>query len=590
MLSDHKMTMATPPRLLLSLALSLCLIGCGGSGTSTTTAPVQVTPPVSPPPPPPPAAISAAFKTQSATVRFLSKATFGATQSQINTLSGTEVSQWLVSEFNKPAFDYSAAVRTKLASLPVAEQLFSNYVVDSFMNNAIAGNDQLRARIVLALSEMIVVSSTGQLDDAPRMMADYIDILGANAFGNFRDLLNDITYSPAMGRYLTYLANEKGDPSTGRVPDENYARELLQLFTLGLVELNLDGTQTKDTNGDVIEIYTNEDITGLARVFTGFSVENSLFHHIFRDRNSWFDAMIIFPEYHSNLEKTFLGTTIPANTAGDQSIKTALDTIFAHKNIAPFVSRQLIQRLVTSHPKPEYVQRVASAFEAGRYNLPDGTIVGTGQRGDMRALISAVLLDANAVRTPDITPADFGKVSEPMIRFFQWARAFGETNPDVADEYNLENLSRDLGQHPFGSPSVFNFFRPGYIAPNTKTGTQSLTMPELQIVNESTAIGYINFINSFIYGWSANRSGSIVAGVTPDYAVIENLASDPTALVDKLDLILTGNQLHAATKTRIIALLAEIPDQNGTDNSGAFSRLAVATSMVMTAPETMVQK
>ena len=510
----------------------------------------------------------------------------------MDSLTGTKVSAWLQAEFNKPATTYLPRLITEAAALPADEDLESRRITDLFLDAAIAGDDQLRQRMMFALSEIIVVSNIGQLDNFPLTMAHYMDILSTHAFGNYRELLEEVTYTPAMGVYLTYLANEKGDSDTGRVPDENYARELMQLFTIGLVELNLDGTPKLDGQGQTIETYDNSDITGLAKVFTGISLENSEFFRLFRDKTDFYKPMIVFDDYHSDLEKTFLTVTIPANTPGVQSIDMALDEIFNHPNMAPFLSRQLIQRFVTSHPKPAYVGRVAAAFESGTYILPDGISVGTGQRGDLKATIAAVLLDDNAVRSPAAAPNDFGKVREPILRFAQWARAFNETTPDVNNEIWLygEIAEQLLGQHPFRAKHVFNFFRPGYVAPGTATGDAGLTAPEFEIINESTSISVINFMNGFIYSFSPTEDDDEDAGVNADYTAELAIADDAQALVDRLDLLLTGNSLRQDTKDRIVQLLGEIPVRAGTETEDKISRVTVATSMVMTAPGYLVQR
>jgi len=571
----------------LILTIPLLLSACGGSGGSTT---------APPPPPPPPAQNSKAFKTQASTQQFLARATFGATSGEITSLTGTEVSDWILTEFNKQPTNYRSRVTALVAALPDDEMLFANSLTYIFFDEAIAGEDQLRQRMVLALSEIIVVSSFGDLDAYPEAMAFYVDILSDNAFGNYRDLLEEITRSPAMGIYLTYLANEKGDMATGRVPDENYARELLQLFAIGLNELELDGTVKTDGQGQPIETYDNDDITGLAKVFTGLSTQGSNFYDIFgncTDRNicpQFHQPMVMFDEFHSPLEKQFLGLTIPPNTLGDASIDMALDEIFNHPNVAPFVSRQLIQRFVTSDPDPAYVRRVATAFETGRFTLPDGRSVGTSARGDLRATLAAVLLDDNALRLPSEVPDDFGKVREPMLRFIHWARAFGETTPDASEEFFLVNTTFGLGQHPFRSNSVFNFFRPGYVAPGTATGAAGITAPELQITNESTAISYINFMNAFIYNFSPTEPDDPDAGVNGDYTRQIGLADDASALINDLDLLLTGGQLRTETKTRMTELMNEIPIGVDTADEDRLSRVLIAISMVMTTPEYLVQR
>ncbi len=564
------------------------LAACGGGSTPA--------PPPPPTPPPPPKQVSPGFKTETSTAQFLSRATFGATKVQINGLTDTEVSDWILAEFNKQPTLYRTRITDLIQALPQGELLFVSSVTNLYLDEAIAGNDQLRQRMVLALSEIVVASSDGTLNSLPSAMAHYVDILSENAFGNYRDLMNDITYSPAMSIYLTYLANQKGDMVTGRVPDENYARELMQLFSIGLVELEMDGTPQTNGQGQQIDTYDNEDITGLAKVFTGLSLRDSNFFNLFRDCPSFQNCarfhqpLEMFDQFHSELEKSFLGLTIPANTNGTDSIQMALDEIFNHPNVAPFVSRQLIQRFVTSHPKPEYIRRVATAFENGRFTLPSGAVVGTGQRGDLKAALAAVLLDVNALRDPANTPGDFGKIREPMLRFINWARTFGETTPDSAEEYLLFDMTQFLGQHPFRAKHVFNFFEPEHVAPGTETGAAGLTIPELQIVNESSAMSYINFMNAFIYDFSNTRSDDPGAGVNADYTQQLAIADDAQALVDELDLLLTGQQLSAGTKSRIVELLNEIPIDVGSEAEDRISRVRVAVSMVMSSPSYIVQR
>jgi len=577
------------------LASALLMASCGGSGGGTPQPPVggppppPPPPPPLPPPPPPPPPPSGVFATEAQTSRFLGKATFGATQTQIDGLTGTEVSDWVRAEFDKPVTHYLPVILNELAAQPQDEMLPPRRISDAFLEAAIIGDDQLRQRMVLALSEIIVVSYNGQLQNFPATVADYMDVLSDNAFGNYRDLLEEVTYTPAMGFYLTYVANQKGDPDTGRVPDENYARELMQLFTLGLTELNLDGSEKLDGTGQPIEIFDNSDVTGLAKVFTGLSWDSGNFFNFRNDPTSTYRPLVIYPEQHSDLEKTFLTVTIPPGTGGEASIDMALDEIFAHPNMAPFVSRQLIQRFVSSNPDTAYVQRVATTFDAGTYTLPDGTAVGTGVRGDLKATLAAVLLDQDALRDPATAPAASGKIREPIIRFVNWARAFNVTTPDVRDEQFLANMSF-MGQHPFRSPSVFNFFRPGFVAPNTETGAAGLTVPELQIINESSAMAYINFINAFIYDFSPNISGDEEGGVRADYGAEFTMADDAQALVDRLDLLLTGKSLGPATKTRLLEMMDEIPIRAGSEDEDRLTRVVVGVTMTMTAPGYLVQK
>ncbi len=570
----------------ITFAAALLLSSCGGGGSSSA---APTPPPVTTNPPP--SAVSNIFATQSATSRFLGKATFGATQADIDTLTGTEVADWIIAEFAKPATIYLPDILSEMATLPQGQRVPTRRIGDLFFDAAIAGDDQLRQRMVLALSEIVVVSNAGQLGNFPESMGQFMDILSDNAFGNYRDLLEDVTYSPAMGIYLTYRGNRKGDAVSGRVPDENYARELLQLFTLGLTQLNPDGTETLGTGGQPIEIFDNEDITGLARVFTGLSWDSGNFYGRGGSREPLYNPMVVYAQHHSELEKSFLGTTIPAGTSGEQSLDLALDAIFDHPNMAPFLARQLIQRFTASSPSPAYVQRVAASFETGTYTLPDGSAVGTGLRGDLKATLAAILLDTNALNGSAFAGTQTGKIREPMVRFVNWARAFSETTPNSRDERTLNNLSA-IGQHPFRSPSVFNFFRPGFLAPGTETAAAGLTAPELQIINESSVIAYINFINGFIYDTAGNISGDITDGITADYSAEIALADTAQSLVDRLDLILTGSTLAPETKTRILAIMDEVPVRSGTTDEQAdrLARVRLAVTMIMTSPGYVVQR
>ncbi len=558
----------------LSLAV-LCLSACGGKDNNSSSSKYI--------------AGSSAFKSEALTSRFLGRATFGAKHSDIKALTGTDVSSWMKAEFSKPASPYLEPLVEQEPNRVLGRG--ARVVPDHFFDVAIAGDDQLRQRMILALSEIIVISSESGIRGRPLTMAHYVQILSDNAFGNYRQLLEDISYSPAMAFYLTYMLNKKGDAASGRVPDENYAREILQLFSIGLKELNPDGTDKLDEDGNPIETYDNADVQGLAKVFTGMSTQGSDFFYIYKDFEKSYAPMVYHPKWHSNLEKSFLGVTIPAGTSGPESLEIALDTIFAHPNVGPFVSKQLIQRFVTSNPEPAYVKRVAETFDKGHFVLPDGSSVGTGDRGDLKATLAAILLDQEALRNPKTLPDDYGKIREPIIRLTQWARAFNENTPDAEDEDIFNYLNNGgIQQSPFRSPSVFNFFRPGYVAPATATGEAGLVAPELQITNEITTIGYINFINAFIYDRSYNKSKDPEGGIKADYSEALLLADEPFALIDYLDLLLTANALSEKTRQRISDVLMEIPIRDGSEDYDRNTRVRLATSMVMTSPGYVVQR
>jgi uncharacterized protein (DUF1800 family) len=406
-------------------------------------------------------------------------------------------------------------------------------------------------------------------------------VLTKNAFGNFRTLLEDITLNAAMGRYLNMRGSLKEDAATGRMPDENYAREIMQLFTIGLAQLNPDGTPKRDANGKTIDAYTQSDVSNLARVFTGYDydytgVTETLTqfqpYPIPSPQNAR-NRMRLDPSKHSNLEATFLGITVPANTPGDAALKTALDTLFQHPNVGPFFARQMIQRLVTSNPSPDYVQRVAAAFNDN----------GGGVRGCMKTFWRAVLLDPEARTLP--TAPSAGKLREPMVRAVQWARTFGATS--VSGQWKVwDQTSSDYGlaQSPLRSPSVFNFYRPGYVPPKTAIAAAGLVAPEFQIHNESSTVSYLNYMAD----WVGNTFG--YGDIKANYAALMPLAADAQALVNWLNLFLTANQLGDATANKIATSLGSYPVQADSPDNVKLNRIHAALALVMACPQYIVQK
>ncbi len=518
--------------------------------------------------------------------RFLTQATFGPTRSEIDALVNSGLSTWVQRQFNEDISFFSARVVAR----GIAEgDLDDNAASDVYWDTLVTADDQLRQRMVYALSQILVVSEArgSDLDNEPLALAYYMDILTRNAFGNFRDLIEEVTYSPAMAIYLTYLRNQKANPDTGSVPDENYAREIMQLFTIGLLELQSDGSPVP---GD-IETYTNDDVIGLAKVFTGLSLKGG-FKSRDADEDALYSRLVIYPEYHSTDEKSFLGVTIPANTGAEASIDIALDTLFNHPNVGPFIGRQLIQRLVTSNPSGPYVQRVARAFESGTFQLPNGDFVGEGRRGDLRATLAAVILDTEARQDPSVSGDSFGKVREPVLRFVQWARAFNIRTANAFEERYLNDMSSNdrLGQHPFRSKSVFNFYRPFYVAPGTATGDANITAPELQILNESTAVGYVNTMSRFVRDDSPDERDVSGNAFSPDYTTEMALADDPAALVAHLDALLTYGRMTTTTRTRITDFLAAMPLEADDLEEDRMFRVHLAVLMAVTSPEYIVQR
>jgi len=524
----------------------------------------------------------------------LARIGFGGTLSDISDAVGKDAANLIQAEFAKPYRPYVPRVLTQFDSYAESNGRRNRSTSSVFWNDMVAGDDQLRQRTVFALSQMWVVSDLN-FGDQPMTMAYYLDQIGKNAFGNYRDLMEDITYSPAMGEYLTYRGNRKGDPDSGRTPDENYAREILQLFTTGLIELNMDGTP-KLSGGVEVEVYDNDDIIGLARVFTGLDLaerQSSTYDPHSQRRRS---PMVITERHHSPLEKSFLGTTISAGTGAAASIDQALDTIFNHPNVPPFVARNLIQRFTASHPDPTYVQRVAQAFASGTFRAPSGREFGDGTRGDMKATLAAILLDQSQFQPDDTirNTTDLGKVREPVLDFVHWARAF-DVSPPTSDNqwvllYDVTDSSEQIGQQPLQSPSVFNFYRPGYVATGTESGQQGLTVPEFQLLLAGNRAGYANMMTNFVFDktYGPNEGESF----TPDYSTELSINADPAQLADHLDTLLLGGRMSDKTREAIEGAVTDIevrttnPDNTGYDE---FHRVGIAVTIAVTSPEFMIR-
>ena len=517
--------------------------------------------------------------------RFLAQATYGPTEATISQVRASGYSQWIDQQMSMPAPQSHLSLMD--TRTPVGGSLSPVDFYYTYWEQTIGGPDQLRQRMKLALSEIFVISLTDS-NIATRGSASYYDMLGANAFGNFRTLLEQVTLHPVMGAYLTWLGNQKEDPATGRNPDENYAREVMQLMTIGLYQLNQDGTIRTDASARPLPTYSAEDISGLARVFTGYSYYSSNPTSLtFRGGNIPTDAtvrsMIPYPTFHSTGAKTFLGVTIPASTtsnpAGD--LKIALDTLFNHPNVGPFIGKQLIQRLVTSNPSPAYVSRVAGVFNDN----------GKGVRGDMAAVVRAILLDSEARGAATAADPNFGKVREPIVRLANWARAFNATS--ASGDYLITSTSANtsLSQSPLTAPSVFNFFRPGYSPPNSRIGNAGLVAPEFQIVDEVSVAGYLNTMQTTIdlgIGTVANGARDVRSAYTAEIAIAE----DPNALVDRMNLLLANGRLSTATRTRILDAVGAISlPASGTARTTALTnRVKLAAYMTMASSEYLVQR
>lgn len=519
--------------------------------------------------------------TQPQAARMLAQATFGASAQDIDHLTAAGYSAWIDEQFGKP----QTLHRNYMDSITAGgTSLSQNNFFESFWQQAITGDDQLRQRVAFALSQIFVISfQDSTVANYPRGVASYYDMLAADAFGNYRQLLEDVTLHPMMGIYLTSLHNQK--ESGSRVPDENYAREVMQLLSIGLYQLNQDGS-LKMVDNKPVETYSNADIKGMAKVFTGWSwagpdKSDSRFFGGTPDANRDWMPMQSYPKYHSVSDKQFLGVTIPAqgapNPEGD--LKIALDTLFNHPNVGPFIGRQLIQRLVTSNPSPQYVARVAAAFANN----------GAGVRGDMKAVIKAILLDPEARADVDPATPNAGKLREPVVRLANWMRAFDATS--ASGRFLLGSLDdplSQLGQTPMRSPSVFNFYRPGYVPPNTSIAAAGLVSPEMQITAETSVVGYLNFMRDAI----PNGTGSS-RDIKPDYTNELALADTPDKLVDRVNLLLMGNQMSAVLRSQIIAAVSSVAISATNATSAATARknrVCLAIFLAMASPEYIVQK
>ncbi len=527
------------------------------------------TPPAAPPP------LPSGTPTPRDAARFLTQATFGPTQTELDRLPQLGYQAWLNEQFSATAASHVAYLDAAKAA---GIEINTHHTMEPFWAQALAGRDQLRARVMFALSELFVISNaSGPLEGEAIALSSYVDMLNRNAFGNFRQLLEEVTLHPAMGAYLNLLQNDKEDTATGREPNENYAREVLQLFSIGLYQLNPDGTLKLDAGGLPIPTYNQTTIENFAKVFTGWNHagndQTMAWRWRYPERN--FRApMEAWPTHHSTGEKVLLnGARLPANQTAQKDLKDALDNIFNHPNVGPFVARQLIQRLVTSNPSPGYVYRVANVFNGNGQNV----------RGDLKAVVRAILLDYEARSADVIANQGFGKQREPVLRFSALLRAFNpRSNTGKMRIWNLESPLWGMGQNPLYAPTVFNFFQPGYAQPGAMTEA-GLVAPEFQITTETSIIGSSNTLRGVAFHgvtWDQDQ-------LTLDYAPLLPLAVNPGnagQLLDQLNLLLLANGMTGETRMRVLAAVNTIPanDQLG--------RVKMAIYLILLSPEFAIQK
>lgn len=537
--------------------------------------------------------------------RFLTQATFGPVEADVARVTDLGYRAWIDAQMSLPLRSHREYWDVQHAAARATDPNASagtRDVIDSFYIQAVRGDDQLRGRVAFALSQIFVISMVDStVADNPRGVAGWLDVMNQHAFGNYRDLLEAVARHPMMGLYLSHLRNQKENPATGRVPDENFAREVMQLFSIGLYQLDPDGSVKLGSDGKPIETYTGEDIGGLAKVFTGFSwagpdTSDSRFFgsSSAQDPDRQWMPMQGYTKYHSTSEKRFLGTTVPSQGSADPntSLRVALDTLAAHPNVGPFIGRQLIQRLVTSNPSPGYVARVAAAFADN----------GSGVRGDMKAVVRAVLLDPEA-RDPALAadPA-YGKLREPVLRLTALLRAFNATSDSGRWLVGTtDDAGTQLGQTPLRSPSVFNFYRPGYVPPNSELGAAGLAAPEMQITHETSVAGYANFMRSALQSGVGQNGPTFTAprrDVQLDFAPEMALADKPAELVDRVLGKLAGGADTAALRPDVQAAVESIAipalrtdgsNQTQVDDAKR-NRVRMAALLTLVSTEFLVQK
>lgn len=533
--------------------------------------------------------------------RFLDQATFGARPQDIARLRLLGYEAWLDEQFNA-AISLQVPHLDWISGLPPGQSgVYRSQRVEAWLTHAaqladpsnplLTHNDQLRQRVSFALSELMVASdSNAALLFQQWGLASYHDLLAQHAFGNYRALLEDVTRHPAMGTFLNMLGNRKPDPVLNIRPDENYAREVLQLFSIGLDQLNPDGTPVL-VNGQPVPTYNQATVRGFAHVFTGWNWTGCTAPDYNNcgpsnpDDPEWRQLMQAVEAFHDNTSNkqllSYPGVSLPAGVlvAGgnaQQELSAAMDNIFQHPNVGPFVARHLIQRLVTSNPTPAYVQRVAAAFNNN----------GSGVRGDLKATVKAVLLDVEARFGHQLSPSTFGKLREPIFKLVQVWRL--TTPRSVNGRINLITApSEQLGQSPLSAPSVFNFFKPDYAQPG-EIRNAGLVSPEFQIATDTLLVSAPNDWGWRIFYFYVGSPYSYAQDpdqMLMDYAELSGLAANPSALVERINLALLSGGMSNFMKQVLITRLSALPMSDG-----GLKRVQHALFLTLISPEYSIQK
>jgi uncharacterized protein (DUF1800 family) len=520
--------------------------------------------------------------TEREAARLLTQATFGIRSGDdLKQLQEEGVAHWLWRQFRMPCAlhtSYLDQQRYRNDKARANEEM--SY--EAIWRQWLFEDGQLRGRVAFALSHIMVISNVAP-DIKPYAMSSYMDLLNRNAFGNFRTLLKEVTLHPAMGYYLNMLQSKKEDPKSGTHPNENYAREVLQLFSIGLAKLDFKGNVRQEA-GKPIPAFGEAEVKGFAKAFSGWSfggegnADPKLFYKAKHDHEpNWVVPMLPFASQHDMGAKQLLdGRVLPAGQPPEKDMDDAIDSIFSHPNVGPFVGRQLIQRLVTSNPSPDYIEHVARAFEDN----------GQGVRGDLRAVIQAILTFKDARDGTVAAQANYGKQREPVIRMANMLRAFNATTPSPAGRTELHYLDspdESLGQSPLLAPSVFNFFSPNYRQAGAMARA-NLVAPEFQITTESSVVGCFNtFARLFKhggYGWGKESRLAL------NFMAWDALVLKPEELVDRMSLLLCNGSMSAATRQRLLTMLQAMP----TKSWQLRARIEKAFTLLAVSPDFVIQK
>lgn len=552
----------------LFIMMTLMITACGG-GESSEEVQVEPTPAPLPAPEPP-------LPTSNESARFLNTASFGANVASIENVSNNGFENWIDEQIALPASSHVAYLQAlePTLNLPDDEKLRRSERLEAWFTHAITAPDQLRQRVAFALSEILVVSERSTFSDDTYGLANYYDLLVNNAFGNYRDLLEQITLSPIMGMYLSVLGNEKPNEEDNIRPDENYAREIMQLFSIGLVELNSDGSE-KLQNGHNIPTYDQEIIKAFAHVYTGWNFNGATeatWWQFYRNYNTM-EPMTAVEAFHDTSEKQLLNNIlVPANQTAEQDLTIALDNLFNHPNVAPFIGKQLIKKLVTSNPSPEYVARVSTVFNDN----------GQGVRGDLSTVIKTILLDQEAIEGTS-NNVNFGKICEPLLRVVHLWRAFGASSPNNRFQFDWSDYA--FAQAPLSAHHVFNFFSPNYAPPGI-VSENNLIAPELEIVTEnfltrtSNFLAYSTFWGHTEYEDENTNENRILIDMTPLKAMVD----DTDELLDHLNILLLGGTMNDEMRTILIEAF------NNTSDQEINYRLSDLLFLIMISPQYTVQR